>query len=56
MDFTEISDEIKVFPGEYLPNSPEGMCPGCNGLGRKQDIDVTRVVDPDFNIKAAIVF
>ena len=37
MDFTEISDKIKVFPGEYLLYSPKNEIVLCGAFNRGED-------------------
>ena len=37
MDFTEISDEIKVFPGEYLLYAPKNEIVLCGAFNRGED-------------------
>lgn len=38
-------------------NDPKGMCPNCNGLGRKLDVDLDRFLDPSKSLnEGAILF
>lgn len=38
-------------------NDPKGMCPECNGLGRKLDVDLNRFLDPSKSLnEGAILF
>ncbi|WP_141736400.1 ATP-binding cassette domain-containing protein [Oligoflexus tunisiensis] len=38
-------------------NDPKGMCPNCNGLGRKLDVDLDKFLDPSKSLnEGAILF
>jgi len=38
-------------------NDPQGMCPNCNGLGRKLDVDLDKFLDPSKSLNdGAILF
>src|SRR5262245_37340818 len=38
-------------------NNPQGMCPNCNGLGRKLDVDLNKFLDTSKSLKeGAILF
>ncbi|MEV4169112.1 excinuclease ABC subunit UvrA [Nonomuraea sp. NPDC049709] len=34
----------------YSFNDPQGMCPGCDGLGRTVELDLDRLIDPDLSL------
>ncbi|WP_428847011.1 ATP-binding cassette domain-containing protein [Rhizohabitans arisaemae] len=36
-------------------NSPEGMCPKCEGIGRVSDLDVTRLVDAELSLNQGAI-
>ena len=29
----------------FSPNTPEGMCPTCGGLGKLNDLDINQIID-----------
>lgn len=37
-------------PHDFSFNSPSGMCPRCNGLGRVNEFDLDAIIDPDKSI------
>jgi len=37
-------------PQDFSFNSPAGMCPQCSGLGRVNEFDIEKVIDPDLSI------
>lgn len=37
-------------PHDFSFNSPSGMCPDCQGLGIKQEFDLSKVIDPKKSI------
>lgn len=37
-------------PHDFSFNSPSGMCPKCNGLGRCQDFELDLVINPELSI------
>ncbi|WP_067139616.1 ATP-binding cassette domain-containing protein [Microtetraspora malaysiensis] len=34
----------------YSFNDPQGMCPECDGLGRKIELDIDKLIDPDLSL------
>jgi len=41
----------ELTPGLFSFNSPSGMCPDCNGLGSRLEVDVNRIVEhPELSI------
>ncbi|MGI5488012.1 ATP-binding cassette domain-containing protein [Microtetraspora malaysiensis] len=34
----------------YSFNDPQGMCPECDGLGRKIELDLDKLIDPDLSL------
>lgn len=39
----------------YSFNDPQGMCPDCDGLGRKVEVDVGKLIDPDLSLDEGAV-
>ena len=39
-------------PHDFSFNSPAGMCPRCNGLGKVNEFDLEAIIDPDKSIAA----
>ncbi len=37
-------------PHDFSFNHPKGMCPICHGLGRTQEFDLARIIDPEKSI------
>ncbi len=37
-------------PHAFSFNSPSGMCPRCNGLGRVNEFDLNQIIDPNLSI------
>lgn len=37
-------------PHDFSFNTPSGMCPSCNGLGRMMEFDLDKIIDPDLSI------
>ncbi|AQZ65083.1 unnamed protein product [[Actinomadura] parvosata subsp. kistnae] len=34
----------------YSFNDPQGMCPGCDGLGRTVEVDLDKLIDPELSL------
>jgi excinuclease UvrABC ATPase subunit len=45
--FSRVGDPIAGFSNAYSFNDPEGMCPECNGTGRKVGIEPSMFYDPE---------
>ena len=45
-----------IGPSFYFSfNHPEGMCPECQGLGRRVDVDVDRLLDPSKSLREGAI-
>jgi len=55
--FSRIGQPFVGYSNAFGFNDPQGMCPNCNGLGRKLDVDLERFLDTSKSInEGAILF
>jgi excinuclease UvrABC ATPase subunit len=55
--FSRVGQPFVGFSNFFSFNDPNGMCPNCNGLGRKLDVDLERFLDTSKSLnEGAILF
>jgi excinuclease UvrABC ATPase subunit len=55
--FSRVGKPYTGYANAFSFNDPQGMCPNCNGLGRKLDVDLTKFLDKSKSLnEGAILF
>jgi excinuclease UvrABC ATPase subunit len=55
--FSRVGQPYVGYANAFSFNDPQGMCPNCNGLGRKLDVDLNRFLDKSRSLnEGAILF
>jgi len=55
--FSRIGQPFAGYPNAFSFNDPQGMCPECNGLGRKIGVDLEKFLDTSKSLRSgAILF
>lgn len=55
--FSRVGQPFIGYSNVFGFNDPQGMCPNCNGLGRKMDVDMERFLDTSKSLnEGAILF
>src|SRR5262249_36697419 len=55
--FSRVGKPYVGYANAFSFNDPQGMCPNCNGLGRKLDVDLDRFLDKSKSLnEGAILF
>ncbi|OHX65428.1 ATP-binding cassette domain-containing protein [Flammeovirga pacifica] len=55
--FSRIGQPEVGMSNHFSPNTPEGMCPTCGGLGKLNDLEINQIIDWDKSLKeGAILF
>src|SRR3954468_15703884 len=55
--FSRVGQPYVGYANAFSFNDPQGMCPECNGLGRKLDVDLDRFLDKSKSLnEGAILF
>jgi len=55
--FSRVGQPFVGYSNVFGFNDPQGMCPNCNGLGRKMDVDLDRFLDTSKSLnEGAILF
>src|SRR5215469_10637870 len=55
--FSRVGKPYVGYANAFSFNDPQGMCPNCNGLGRKLDVDLNRFLDKSKSLnEGAILF
>ncbi|WEV58429.1 excinuclease ABC subunit UvrA [Bifidobacterium sp. ESL0728] len=55
--FSRVGDPFIGYSDTYSFNLPQGMCPNCQGLGYIDDIDESKIIDPNKSLnQGAITF
>ena len=53
--FSRIGQPFVGMSNHFSPNSPEGMCPTCGGLGSVADLNIDQVIDWDKSLKEGAI-
>src|SRR5688572_28631196 len=55
--FSRVGEPFVGYSNVFSFNDPQGMCPNCNGLGRKLDVDMDKFMDTSKSLsEGAILF
>lgn len=53
--YSRIGQPFAGFPNVFSFNDPQGMCPDCNGIGRKIGVDLDKFIDPSKSLNGGAI-